>query len=263
MPVLQAERTSEAKPLTFHGRICLFGAMNPVDDQQTDKTKWLKIAVFTGIALLFVAIALNILLYLYADKLFETGHTTETTPIQVQVGRHSLLIPANMMRFANERRGGDQDMVNLYVEWPSLNGYTRRNADLFNTAPAPENLLFIKLSQPDLLAVPAEKLQKIYRRFFITAPREGPEGLVFQSLDPSSGYTQEDVYYAQSENGVFVARCLSDSSELNEGLSPTCLSDLIVGDGLVAELRFKKSALKNWRALSISVIKLVESFEQG
>src|SRR5690606_7646121 len=53
------------------------------------------------------------------------GHTDDTTPRAVVISKELLAIPANMIRFEESRRDGEASKIDLYLRWPSMDGYSQ------------------------------------------------------------------------------------------------------------------------------------------
>ena len=63
------------------------------------------------------------------------------------IGQDHIRLPANTIRFEEQRRPGRTERVDLYLTWPEMNGYSNDERIRFNDATRPESLIFLNLSQ--------------------------------------------------------------------------------------------------------------------
>jgi hypothetical protein len=166
--------------------------------------------------------------------------------VTLLVAGESVAIPANMLRFADQRRGGAVEHADLVLHWPTLEGYSEAlAADFMDGSPAAP-IVYATLARRDTPLDAAERLEAVYRRFFVGEPLPAPTGLTARRLDGDSGFVGEIVYYGPEENGPFVARCLAQSTP---EVPATCLRDIPVGRTLSLLYRFNRDLIGDWRAL--------------
>jgi hypothetical protein len=170
------------------------------------------------------------------------GRSTDPTPIALFVGEQRLSIPANMVRFANQRGAGPHERVELAVHWPSLEGYSPalRNAFLDGGQDAP--VLYLSIRARQTATDSAGRLANVYRHFLDDTALAAPAGLVGRRLTQESGLAGEEVFFEAGSTDPFTAHCLAP-----DATAPAiCLSETHVGDGLSVQVRFRKGLLRDW-----------------
>lgn len=210
--------------------------------------------IIAGLAALAVAsLLLSAGAQRYGAWLAQDGRTESEEPIAVTIGQDTLVLPANMFRFAEQRQGGASDQVDIVITWPEMKGYTAAAAGRFNEAADDGNLLFLQYSQSVMSRDMSGRLEPIYRRLFAGEAEPGPAGLSRHRLDPKAGYGDEILLTGDegSEN-PFVARCILPKTD-KEATSSDCQRDIHVGKDLTLLYRFSSALLPQWRALDLEV----------
>lgn len=228
------------------------------DDSEPDEAPLLSTSllwkIVGGLAALSVAsLLLSYGASRYGAWLAQDGRTESEEPIAVTIGQDTLVLPANMFRFSEQRKTGASDQVDLVVTWPEMKGYTAAAASRFNKAADDGNLLFLQYSQSVMSRDMSGRLEPIYKRLFLGEPQPGPAGLSLHRLDPKAGYGEEVILTgdAASEN-PFVARCILPKLE-KDATSSDCQRDIHVGKDLTLLYRFSSTLLPQWRALDQQV----------
>lgn len=202
-----------------------------------------------ALVLVTLMVGLQLLLRYFTNSAALGGHTTETEPVKIKIADTLFNIPQNIIRSPDNRKDGDYQGLDLYFQWPGLDGYSETNADLFNYVGQGPFLIFASLSKGELIDTPKRRLEGIYQRFFVGKPWRGPNGLIGQALDPSSGYTAENVYYGRLGDEIFVTRCLQrDEAEKNNFL-PTCLYEFMLDERIVVNVRYHVDLLEMWQEI--------------
>src|SRR5690606_18487550 len=80
---------------------------------------WLLLAISV---LILLTIAVNIGGRLLGPLIARGGHSDSTQAYEIIIGNNVLSIPANMIRFPNQRRDGVAERLDLYARWPGLTG---------------------------------------------------------------------------------------------------------------------------------------------
>ena len=187
-----------------------------------------------------------------ADATRRAGLSEDTGPVSLRIGREALAIPANLIRFADQRRGGEQPRVDLQLVWPELEGYSPAAVEAF-ADPAGGRIVHLSLAPREAAFDEAMRLRAVYSRLFAGEPRQDPVGLTVRRFAEGSGYDGEEVYYG-SGPAPFVARCpAGDGPDFT-----TCQREVHAGTGLSVTQRFPKALLGDWRALDARLHDLVE-----
>jgi hypothetical protein len=190
------------------------------------------------------------------DRIASAGYSVDPAPLQVGLAGIALAVPANMIRFAEQRRPGLSDRLDLFVRWPELRGFSERMADEF--AGSAVSIIFLSLSPPGSVGDPIHRLETVYRYLFTGASWLGPDGLVGRRLADESAYAREALYYEPGSVDPFIARCL-DGTQTD--ILPMCLVEVNVG-GLSAVYRFNQTLLPEWRAIDARLRDLVAGFRR-
>ncbi len=180
------------------------------------------------------------------------GHTDDATLREIVIGNNVLEVPANAIRFENERRHGVAANLRVYLHWPDMKGYTTATRDDFNHAGGSRNILFLSFEQRMMSRDMSGRLEPIYRSLVRPDGRRGPAGLTLHAFTEKSGYMDEMIVVGPAEGGArFVARCLT-GTVAEESLAD-CERDVFVGDDLAIAYRFPSSLLADWRRLDAAV----------
>ena len=212
-------------------------------------------AVAAALVLAIGAAIVDGLIEDYRDGIVLRGLGGKPSPVALIVAGEAVTIPANMIRFRSERRGGAVDRVDLLLHWPSLEGFSEALADDFKDPAAP--LVFVTIAARDTPLDSAARLKAVYARFFEGPAIAGPAGLVGRRLTEESGYRGEIVYYAPGAGAGFVARCLAEETP---EIPATCIRDVNVGAGLSMLVRFDRALLADWPAMDAGLARLAAGF---
>src|SRR5690606_27101381 len=77
---------------------------------------------FAAMALLSLAISLSG--RWFGHSIAMAGYSDDTTVRAVVIGNNVLAVPANTIRFAGARRDGPAARLDLYLRYPSMDGYS-------------------------------------------------------------------------------------------------------------------------------------------
>ncbi len=134
---------------------------------------WKHPGVLIGIAVLVLAgtgFGVNDAIERYHDRIALRGLNGKPSPVSLIVAGEPMVIPANMIRFRAERRGGPVDQVDLIFQWPSLDGFSDERADDFRDPSPTAPLIYVTISARENSLDSSARIDSIYARFF-----EGPE----------------------------------------------------------------------------------------
>jgi hypothetical protein len=214
----------------------------PVESRFFHRVFWC-FAVLAGLSLLISFGGREI-----GSRLSMGGHTDDQTLQEVVIGNDVLSVTANRIRYPEQRRDGVANRLDLYVLWPSLDGFTEETRSAFNTTGENRTLMFLSFEQRTLSRDMSGRLEPIYRKM-ISGPGEPlPNGLSRYKLPESAGFVDEYLLVGPDKGGkAFVARCLGDA--LAKSTLAACDRDIHVGEDLVMMTRFPSALLSNWQAL--------------
>ncbi len=227
--------------------------------QQQDEAELLLIS--TGVRRLIVLgsaslLAFSLLLYGLAvflgDEISRAGHSPSTELLEIVTGNDVLLVPANQVRFRNQRRSGNFNGLEIYLHWPSMSGYTEELREEFNNLGEDSSLLFVSIEPRSMSQDMSGRIEPIYSLFFDGKREAGPNGLSRQPLSVEGGYIDEDLFFEENSPYPFVTRCVREGSQ---SATPFCIRDIHVGRGLMLTYRFHKNYLNHWMDMEQAVRK--------
>lgn len=217
-----------------------------------------KVAAVIGL-LAALAVVISIAGRWLGDNLALAGHTSSRETYDIIIGQDHLRLPANIIRFEDQRITRVAERVDLYLTWPALEGYSHETQHLFNDVNHPENLIFLQIVQSTMSRDMSGRLEPIYAHVFEGTPRAGPAGLMRYDAKAVSGYAGE-VFFTASRPGrpAYVLRCLLPASSATSS-SADCQRDIHVGHDLTVLYRFSSKLLPQWQAIDESVDSFVRS----
>ena len=225
------------------------------DDQVTSLISngiLLKITAFIGL-LAAITAGLTVAARIYGDSVRLDGHTTEREDFEIVIGQDRLSVPANVIRFEDQRRSGPAKVVNLYLTWPEMEGYTSATAARFSADNGSLDLIFIELSQSVMSRDMSGRLDPIYRKLFSGLPEPGPAGLSLHHLDGKSGFGDEVLLTGKATDGVnYAVRCILPKDTASS-TSADCQRDIHVGRDLTLLYRFSAELLPQWQAIDVRI----------
>lgn len=207
------------------------------------------LAIGTAGLLAIAVLMLTIATY-FGDTLARGGHSPSTEKLEIVLANQVLHVPANTIRFPNQRASSVHSRLDLYLHWPTLSGYTDQLKEDFNHAGEAANIIFITIEPRNMSFDMSGRLGPIYSMFLEGEPQQTPTGLARQPLSEASGFIDEDLYYQQASPYPFVTRCVRENSAIG---TPFCIRDIHLGHDLMITYRFHKGFLKDWIALEEAV----------
>lgn len=215
------------------------------------------LGVLAALVILGIGYGVSTALDDYYDRIALHGIDGQPSPVSLIVAGEPMVIPANVIRFRAERRGGPVDQVDLLFQWPSLDGFSDAHADDFRDPSPLAPMIYVTVSARENSLDSTARLDSIYRLFFVGRQLAGPAGLVGRALDVGSGYDGEVVYYDPHAAAPFVARCPADATP---EIPATCIRDVNIGQGLSMLYRFNRAYLGDWRTMDDRLRRLVGQF---
>lgn len=195
----------------------------------------------------------------FGERIALAGHTDSTEEFLIQIGQDKLRLPANMIRFRDQRRNGVTERVDIYFTWPEQQGYSSALRARFDDIAQSSNLIFLQISQSTMSRDMSGRLEPIYSKLFDGDPQPAKFGLTLHRLRSDSGYGKEIILSAQRPDSPdYVVRCLLPGA----GEQPTsgdCQRDIHIGQDLTVLYRFSSVLLKDWQHIDAAVRLFVEN----
>lgn len=221
---------------------------------------WLKPAFLTllGIvAIAALAFGINAAIEGYRDGIALRGLDGKPSPVAVAIGGEALTIPANMIRFRSDRRGGTLERVSLLLHWPTLEGFSDDLADDFKDTSTDAPLIYVTVAARETALDSTERLTSVYEHFFDGPVVPGPAGLVGRRMKADSPYAGEVIFFQPRGATRFVARCMAEATP---EIPSTCIREVNFGRGLSMLYRFNRTRLADWSRLDAGLYALADSF---
>ncbi len=215
----------------------------------------LVLAVILGLAGL--AWGINDLIGRHHDRIALKGLNGKPSPVALTVGSEALVIPANLIRFPADRRGGLVTAVDLLLHWPSLDGFSEERAQEFRDGSPLAPLVYVTITEAETPLDSTARLADVYSLYFSGPAFPGPGHLVGRHMDPGSAYKGEIVYFESRVAEPYVIRCLAEETE---DIPATCIREVNIGHGLTMIYRFNRAWLADWRTMDDRVRRLVSQF---
>jgi hypothetical protein len=219
------------------------------------------VAIVVGaIALLaLLSMTITILGQRYGYMLLREEETASTAPVTITIGQDVIKLPANVMRFENQRRDGESERVDLYMAWPEMRGFGTQIRHRFEDIRFSDGLIFLEISQSTMSRDMSGRLQPIYSRLFTGKPETFSAGLTLHRLRPESGYGNEVILTARRPGEAdYIVRCLLPDHN-SPPASSDCQRDIHVGRDLSVLYRFSSARLADWRNLDRTVRDYLEA----
>lgn len=207
-----------------------------------------------GVAMLAgLTVAISVGGRMLGERIALAGHTESTEPVDIVIGQDQIRLPANTIRFEEQRLTGRAEHVDLYLTWPEMNGYSNGERTRFNDATRPEGLIFLNLSQSTMSRDMSGRLEPIYSHLFDDRPEPGPAGLTLQRLRENSGYGDEVFFTGILPDGSdYAVRCMMPENE-SQSTSADCQRDIHIGRDLSVLYRFSSRLLPQWQSMEARV----------
>lgn len=205
---------------------------------------------FAVLALLSVAISLGG--KWFGRSIAMAGYTDDTTVHDIVIGNNVIAVPANTIRFDRARRNGLASRLDLYLRYPTMEGYSdAARSDFIGQGPA-RNIIFLSFEARIMSRDMSGRFAPIYSALIAQPGKPGPGQTTLYAFKEKSGYLNEILAVAQRPGkDPFVARCLSGPTA-KESLAP-CERDIHVGNNLSLTYRFPQELLGDWQALDEAV----------
>ena len=230
------------------------------DEKPGLSPKIAKTILVVAAALLMVSLVLYYAALLFGDGISRSGHSASTERLEVVIGNSALRIPANTIRFGNQRLSGPHQRMEMYLHWPTLSGYSDALERSFSRTGDQSDLIFLSLEPRSMSLEMSGRIEPIYSRFFEGNAKPGPAGLVRQPLSAEGGFIDEDLYYEAGSPYPYATRCVKPKSALS---TPFCIRDIHIGKDLMLSYRFHVRHLPEWLKIDQGIREHVNGLIMG
>lgn len=187
------------------------------------------------------------------------GNTDNTAIVTITIGRDTLNLPENVIRFPSQRHSGAAERADVYLTWPELQGYTKEHRERFDDVSQSANLIFLQITQSTMSRDMSGRVELIYTHVMEGAAVPYGNGLTLRNLKAEAGYGGEVLLTAPRANeATYAVRCILPSP----AVSPTsgdCQRDIKVGKDLSVLYRFSSRHLQDWDHIDAAIRRFVEA----
>ncbi len=255
MTTLVASSTHRYRPPNLQRKLA--AQATPPNNNCNEKASVAKnIKLILLIALVFTLMAgcAFIIARLAGAEIALAGHTLNTGERQIIIGSHVITAPANMIRYPSQRSVVSAKRLDLYLHWPSMQGYSEKLKKSFNATSENNDIVFIKLERQFSESAMSARVKPIYQNFFIGQPYDYGYGLKAVKLDPIAGFIDEFLVIQKNNPNPYAARCL-DPAPTSQGTTttPYCIRDIHIANGISLTYRFHKTLLKDWQLIERTI----------
>jgi hypothetical protein len=189
------------------------------------------------------------------ERIAMAGHSTSTELFRSTIGEDVFDLPANVIRFENQRHAGPKASLDLYFRWPDMQGYSAETRDDFNAVDGTSAVIFVSLTPQIMSKDMSGRYAPIYSHLVEGAAAPGPSGLSIHRLTHVTGYAGELLYVESGATAdPYVVRCLDDTDASSFGLTTTaCQRDILVGSDTSVLYRFPAALLPEWQSVEEAV----------
>lgn len=205
-----------------------------------------KLATLSGVAALILSVGLYVGAVQLGATLRLAGASTTTTPIELRIGLETIAIPANAVRFPEQRSTQTQKEVDLYLQWPAMTGFDATAEETFHD-PEARNLLFLRLTAADPRPADGEAST-------LQAPvTAGPAGLLRSSRAGLPGIASEEAVYRApaGRDPAYEVSCLDGKDAV---MAADCIREVQFVPGLRLRYRFSHALLPQWDRIDHAVL---------
>lgn len=225
--------------------------------------RFLLTAVVVIALLALASLAINIYGRLYGAQLALAGHSDSLDVYEIAIGRDTVQLTANTIRFEPQRHNGAAERVDLQLHWPTMEGYSRARRLAFDDTGQTQPLIFLQISQSTMSRDMSGRVEPIYRHILTGSPEAGPAGLQLHHFKPGTGFEGEVLLTGKTLDGTaYAVRCLIPSQD-KLASSSDCQRDIHVGEDLSVLYRFSSRLLPDWKEIDAAVRAYVTERAQG
>ena len=185
------------------------------------------------------------------------GGPSPETPLDIQIGKARLALPAGYIRNPELRRPGEFHELDLAAsahDFRPVSGPAKLRPGMEDGS---AGIVYMTLREQDKSPDPAERPARLYIRFLEKDEWSHPGGLVMRRFDSDSPFAREDLYFSPPEGRLFAARCVRPSQP-PDGLPNACIAEMRE-NGLDIRLRFSPNQLAEWERMAAGVRGLLKA----
>ncbi|MBD9372479.1 hypothetical protein IB238_07585 [Rhizobium sp. ARZ01] len=224
-----------------------------IDDSALFSARFLRRLTIVIAALASLVITISLGGRTLGEYIALAGHTESRERYEILIGQDHVRLPANAIRFEEQRRSGPADRVDVYLTWPEMEGYSNATRLRFNDVERPESLLFLQLSQSTMSRDMSGRIEPIFSHLFEGELEAGPAGLSLRRLRQSAGYENEALLLGTMPDGrAYAVRCILPAPG-QMSTSADCQRDIHIGDDLSLLYRFSNRLLPQWQAIEEAI----------
>lgn len=228
-------------------------------EQPLLSTRFLFRVTATIAVLALLTVAISIAGRWFGRHISLAGNTESNAGITLTIGRDTVGLPANTIRFPSERHDGAAERVDLYLTWPEMQGYSKETRERFDDIAQSSGLIFLQITQGTMSRDMSGRLEPIYSHLMDGAPEPFSHGLTLHQLRADAGYNGEILLTAPRQGGTdYVVRCVLPSSA-DKATSGDCQRDIKVGKDLTVLYRFSSRHLADWDHIDAAIRTFVEA----
>jgi hypothetical protein len=234
-------------------------AVGHAGEQPLLSTRFLVRVTLTIAVLALLTVAISIAGRWFGRHISLAGNTENISDITLTIGRDTVALPANTIRFPSERHDGGAERVDLYLTWPQMQGYAKETRERFDDIAQSSSLIFLQITQGTMSRDMSGRLEPIYSHLMDGAPETFAHGLTLHRLRADAGYNGEVLLTAPRAGAAdYVVRCVLPSSE-EAATSGDCQRDIKVGKDLSVLYRFSSRHLSDWDHIDAVIRTFVET----
>lgn len=223
------------------------------DEHPLISSRFLRRVTTAVVVLALMSAAIAAAGHFFAERMVLAGHTDSEEIHAITIGQDVLRLPANVIRFDNQRRDGTADRLDLYLLWPEMSGYRPELRERFDDIESSSGLIFLNISQSTMSRDMSGRLDAIYRHLFTGAPERAENGLTLHRLRPEAGYDNEVMLTGTRPGRTdYAVRCVPPQPHAT-ATSGDCQRDISVGRDLTVLYRFSSALLPQWQAIDDAV----------
>lgn len=205
-----------------------------------------KLAAYAVLGTAVLSLGLSIGAAQLGASLRHAGATVDEAAIDLRIGQQRFDIPANAIRFPEQRTARPQGEVDLYLEWPGMSGFTEETAHLFHD-PDARSLLFVQLTATGAASPSLEEPGGA------GGGAATPFGLLRSSRPGLPGIASQEAVYraAAGREPAYEARCLDGPDAI---MAADCMREVQFVPGLRLRYRFSHALLPQWDRIDRAVL---------
>jgi hypothetical protein len=184
--------------------------------------------------------------------------TISEEKIRMTIGERVFAIPANYTIYPKDRRNGEKDRVDIYLVWPTMNGYSpARRAEFVENTPRSRRI-DVTIGERRSVFSEEQRLESLYLPHVIdkTGQPDNYQLTRFTFKEgrtnaPTNGYNNKDLFVGTADDGsTLVLFCYQ--KVFNE-IPPECWRELELSENVSIKYTFKREYLPEWKEIDTQV----------